>query len=101
MQRVKIAHSFLQSVKSVPRYHFKLAYSPFHEFWQSFISIEVCKDCIPALASSCKKQLTGLLLKVNTSVKGLVKLIKRVKIAHTFLQSVSNQFHVIILSLPM
>ena len=28
-------------------------------------------------------------------------LIKRVKIAYSFLQSVSNQFHVIILSLPM
>ena len=24
-----------------------------------FFSIEVCRDCIPALASSCKKQLTG------------------------------------------
>ena len=35
------------------------------------------------------------------SAKGPVKLIKRVKIAHSFLQSVSNQFHVIILSLPM
>ena len=33
--------------------------------------------------------------------KGPVKLIKQVKIAHSFLQSVSNQFHVIILSLPM
>ena len=33
--------------------------------------------------------------------KGPVKLIKRVKIAHSFLQSVSNQFHVIVLSLPM
>ena len=33
--------------------------------------------------------------------KGLVKLIKRVKIVHSFFQSVSNQFHVIILSLPM
>ena len=33
--------------------------------------------------------------------KGLVKLIKRVKITHSFLQSVSNQFHVIILILPM
>ena len=30
-----------------------------------------------------------------------VELIKRVKIAHSFLQSVSDQFHVIILSLPM
>ena len=26
IKRVKIAHSFLQSVKSVPRYHFKLTY---------------------------------------------------------------------------
>ena len=34
-------------------------------------------------------------------VKGPVKLIKRVKIAHSFLQSLSKQFHVIILSLPM
>ena len=36
------------------------------------------------------------------SKKGPVKLIKRVKITHnSFLQSVSNQFHVIILSLRM
>ena len=33
--------------------------------------------------------------------KGPVKLIKSVKIAHLFLQSVSNQFHIIILILPM
>ena len=33
--------------------------------------------------------------------EGPVKLIKRVKIAHLFLQSVSDQFHVIILRLPM
>ena len=33
--------------------------------------------------------------------KGPVKLIQRVKIAHSFLQSVSDQFHVIILSLSM
>ena len=38
---------------------------------------------------------------MDTLRKGPVKLIKRVKIAHPFLQSVSNQFHVIILSLPM
>ena len=36
-----------------------LYYSLSPGFWQSFISIEVCRDCIPALASSCKKQLTG------------------------------------------
>ena len=35
------------------------------------------------------------------SNKGPVKLIQRVKIAHSFLQSVSNLFHFIILSLPM
>ena len=33
--------------------------------------------------------------------KGPVKLIQWVKIAHPFLQSVSNLFHCIILSLPM
>ena len=33
--------------------------------------------------------------------EGPVKLIKLVKIAHSFLQSVSHQFHVIILSLLM
>ena len=36
-----------------------------------------------------------------TFTKGSVELIKWVKIAHSFLQSVLNQFHVIILSLPM
>ena len=35
------------------------------------------------------------------AAKGPVNLIKRVKIAHSFLQSASNQFHFIILSLPM
>ena len=52
---------------------------------------------------------TGLLLLFSLQLikdrglqhKGHVKLIKWVKIAHSFLQSVSNQFHVIILSLPM
>ena len=34
-------------------------YSLFHGFQHSFISIELCRDYIPALASSCKKQLTG------------------------------------------
>ena len=34
-------------------------------------------------------------------LKGPVKLSKRVKIAHSFSQSVSDQFHIIILSLPM
>ena len=33
--------------------------------------------------------------------KGPVKLVEWVTIAHSFLQSVSDQFHIIILSLPM
>ena len=33
--------------------------------------------------------------------KGPIKIIKRVKIAHSFLQSVSDQFHAAILSLPV
>ena len=37
----------------------KSSYSLSPGFWQSFISVEVCRDCILALASSCKKQLTG------------------------------------------
>ena len=36
-------------------------YSLFHGFWQRFISIEACRDCIPALASSCKKTIDGFL----------------------------------------
>ena len=46
------------------------------------------------------KQLLTLFLN-NSDTLGPVKLTKREKIAHSFLQSVSNQFHVIILSLPM
>ena len=38
---------------------------------------------------------------VDRDLKEPVKLIKRMKIAHSFLQSVSNQFHFIILSFPM
>ena len=37
---------------------------------------------------------------IETLHEGPVKLIKQVKIAHSFLQSVSDQFHIIILSLP-
>ena len=39
--------------------------------------------------------------KISAVNKGPVELIKRVKIAHSFLQSVSDQFHPIVLSLPM
>ena len=49
-------------------------YSLFPGFWQSFISIEVC--CIPALASSCKKQLTGFFvcLLFQLILKDVIKL---------------------------
>ena len=40
-------------------------------------------------------------MKFSCGYKGPVKLMQRVKIAHSFLQSVSDQFHVVILSLPM
>ena len=36
---------------------------------------------------------------LSDTEKGLVKLMQRVKIAHSFLQSVSNLFHFIILTL--
>ena len=38
-------------------------------------------------------------MEIKFPIKGPVKLIKRVKIAHSFLQSVSDQFHIIILTL--
>ena len=38
-------------------------------FWQSFISIEVCRDCIPAPASSCKKTINGFLCLLIVSFK--------------------------------
>ena len=38
-------------------------------FWQSFISIEVCRDCILALASSCKKTINGFLCLVIVFLK--------------------------------
>ena len=47
------------------------------------------------------EQVSKIFKDVSADNKGPVKLIKQVKIAHSFLQSVSNQFHVIILSLPM
>ena len=40
-----------QAVKKLDHH---LIYSLLPGFWQSFISIEVCRDCIPALTSSCK-----------------------------------------------
>ena len=45
--------------------------------------------------------LTKKALKTNIISEGPVKLIKQVKIAHSFLKSVSNQFHVTILNFPM
>ena len=50
--------SFINRIQ-VKIYLSRTVYSLSPGFWQSFISIEVCRDCIPTLASSCKKQLTG------------------------------------------
>ena len=68
--------------------------------------MKICTE-IPTFAS--KKKGNGFFSYNWSSVvknkdvfnKGLVKLIKWLKIAHSILQSVSDQFHVIILSLPM
>ena len=38
-----------------------MTYSLSPGFWQSIISIEICRDCMPALASSCKKTINGFL----------------------------------------
>ena len=78
--RVKVLYEFRllsstsQKLSSLLITKFNLHYSPFHGFWQSFISIEVCRDCIPALASS-RKNINGFLcllivfLKSKISVK--------------------------------
>ena len=52
-------YNFLPVAPMVMILVFLESYSLSPGFWQSFISIEVCRDCIPTLASSCKKQLTG------------------------------------------
>ena len=64
-QLLKVSDNSVQKVqhesttlKTRGHSHF-LIYSLSPGFWRSFISIEVCRDRIPALASSCKKQLTG------------------------------------------
>ena len=49
-----------------------------------------------------KDRIKGLEMReLNHIAKGTVKLMQRVKIAHSFLQFVSNLFHFIILILPM
>ena len=65
-----------------------------------------CNTTLGGLNSVCAKSepassKNNEILEINFQQKGPVKLIQRVKIAHSFLRSVSNQFHFIILSLPM
>ena len=43
IQWVKIGHSFLQSVKSVPLYHFKLAYVVLHMLVEEFFETDFLK----------------------------------------------------------
>ena len=58
------------------------------------------RECICQAGKKTKSCIYSL--KINLIDKnGPVKLIKRVKIAHLSLQSVSDQFHIVILSLPM
>ena len=57
-----------------------------------FSTIPICKDYVKFLfvKFTTSKQAQGPKI-----LKGPVKLIKQVKIAHSFLHSVSDQFHVI------
>ena len=64
-------------------------------WWEMFTTDTIVYPC-----EQNQNRYENGLAPVNTG-KGPVKLIKRVKIAYSFLRSVSNQFHVIILSLPM
>ena len=43
--------------------------SPFPGVWQSFITIKVCRDCIPTLAPFCKKQLIGFFVHLLFFIK--------------------------------
>ena len=54
-------------------------------------------DCLKIDDQLALVSLKSLLMEL----KRPVKLIKRVKIAHSFLQSLSDQFHAIILGLPV
>ena len=47
----------------------KFIYSLSPGFWQSFVTIGVHKDHIPALARFCKKQLTGFFVRLLFFVK--------------------------------
>ena len=46
-----------------------LSYSLSPGFWQSFVTIGVHKDHIPALARFCQKQLTGFFVRLLFFVK--------------------------------
>ena len=46
-----------------------IEYSMSPGFWQSFVTIGVHKDHIPALARFCKKQLTGFFVRLLFFVK--------------------------------
>ena len=67
------------------------------------IFICVLNFCLDRWISICQPGVMwfGKHLQLHNIYKGPVKLMQRVKIAHSFLQFVSNQFHVTILSLPM
>ena len=48
---------------------YRSSYSLSPGFWQSFVTIGVHKDHIPALARFCKKQLTGFFVRLLFFVK--------------------------------
>ena len=68
---------------------------------EDYISFSIKVEVDKYVDKEGNERMKKMELRFIDSIKGPVKLIKWVKIAHSFLQSVSNQFHVIILRLPM
>ena len=89
IQRVRIAHSFLQSVLNL--FHFKLAYVVLHMAVKQFFF----QATMWSLGAKCQfsKLLLNVLRRITFAQKGPMNLIQRVRIAHSFLQSVLNLFH--------
>ena len=66
---------------------------------QDFLLTEISVNFLLTYQYTKQAVALNLVIPKEESAKGPVKIIKRVKIAYSFLQSVSDQFHVIIFSL--
>ena len=73
-------------------------FSQLDDYDELFCEQRICMRLVCFFVCSNSNPLISLMTFVQ---KGPVELFQRVKIAHSFLQSVSNLFHFIILSLPI